>query len=175
LIVDFRDNHAGMAQEIEQAVAKKDTETALSLVHALKGITANISAVDLSEATKALETAIKDDKAELIPSMITRLGEDMADIVESAALIETAQGRARTETVVSPMERNRLRRLAVALTTSLRQNDMQSLDLAGQIVAAVADIPGRDLVLTLQKEVNRLDFRRAEKTLEQLVKSLNLP
>lgn len=175
LIVDFRNNHGEMDHEIEQALGQGDSKTALALTHALKGLAANLSAADLSDTVKELESGIRKEVPEAIPPLLGLLKQRMAEVVESAAIIEKAMG-----TLPAPAEgflrdKARLRSLLEGLRDALKQNDMRSLDLVEEIGKIVAGYPSVQGMVKLEKEVHRLDFGHAAESLERLAESLNMP
>ena len=59
LLLDFKLNYASTAINIEQAIADRDFKKAHSLVHNIKGLAGNLSAVSLQSAATDLEGLIK--------------------------------------------------------------------------------------------------------------------
>ncbi len=59
LLLDFGTNYTGVAGEIHKALDSKDLEQAHSLIHNLKGLAGNLSAIDLQAASVNLEKLVK--------------------------------------------------------------------------------------------------------------------
>jgi HPt (histidine-containing phosphotransfer) domain-containing protein len=64
LLLDFAVKYRGIAGEIRKALVEKDLAQAHSLVHNLKGLAGNLSALDLLKATIGLEKLVKGESAE---------------------------------------------------------------------------------------------------------------
>ena len=59
LLLDFGTNYTGVAGEIHEALDSKDLKQAHSLIHNLKGLAGNLSAIDLQAASVNLEKLVK--------------------------------------------------------------------------------------------------------------------
>jgi two-component system sensor histidine kinase/response regulator len=68
LLGKFRDNHADSLAQIAAAWQRGDRQTARNLTHALKGVSGNVSALDLFDAVVALEAV-----PSIVPTMLRSL------------------------------------------------------------------------------------------------------
>ena len=64
LLCRFRDSQMEACQKIEQAIMVGDWQQAVHLVHALKGVAANLGATTLQQQSEALERALRDGDRE---------------------------------------------------------------------------------------------------------------
>ena len=65
LLLEFCQSFAHAPVQIEAALTTGDTETARLLTHSIKGVAGNLGAMELFRAASELETAIRQNKAEL--------------------------------------------------------------------------------------------------------------
>ncbi|MGL1891831.1 MAG: ATP-binding protein [Spirochaetaceae bacterium] len=69
LLINFKDNYINVPKDISSAIEIDDYNTAVRMVHTIKGISANIGAISLTESSQKLEGLLKnktDFKEELI-------------------------------------------------------------------------------------------------------------
>ncbi len=64
LLIKFRDDYAGVVNEIKTQLKEEDIKTAERTAHTLKGVAGNIGAVELQKSAGALETAIREGKTD---------------------------------------------------------------------------------------------------------------
>ncbi|UCD82069.1 MAG: response regulator, partial [Desulfobacterales bacterium] len=66
----FRRNHARVADDIRNALAKNNPEAATRLAHTIKGLAGNIGAQDLHLAAIKLEESLRQDRSENMPERL---------------------------------------------------------------------------------------------------------
>ena len=86
LLLDFAANYASIADDIRQAFAAEDMNQAHSLVHNIKGLAGNLSALRLQAAATAIEGLVKQVHSEQAPEpgRMDRMFEELQNSLEEA-------------------------------------------------------------------------------------------
>lgn len=71
--------------EIKKGITEKDKDGLMRAAHTLKGLALNFRFDGMSETTRALEAALKEEKEELYPVLLAGLEKELREINEVAA------------------------------------------------------------------------------------------
>ncbi len=169
LIQQFGQTYSKAAQELRSALAQNDMQTALKLVHTIKGVSGNISAIRLYDSAVKLENALRSehisDIAELTDSFEISLKEilGLSRQQEQEALPKTGD---KTEI------RSDLAESLLKLDALLKDNDLDAEEFFDSIKADLAG-PDDDMRI-LEKNIRMLDFGKARQALRKLSESFNI-
>lgn len=91
LIRDFSRDHSGAADRIRDALGAGEEELAYRIAHTLKGVSGNLSLIDVHDISAAVETAIAGRYEEGMESLLDRLGESVAAAVDEGKRLLAAE------------------------------------------------------------------------------------
>ena len=171
LLADFSRRYAGVADEVRAALARGDSELAVRTAHTIKGVAANLSAPDVFEAARELESALRRGEGSSMEEDLARLEEAMKTVVKSVRLLpqeseapmETPQAANRP-----PLGEDEAEALLVELDTLLKRN---SLKARRQFVSFKAHYWAEALrgpMERLESSLERLDFKEARRALASI-------
>ncbi len=168
LHADFRRDYAAAADRIEAALEAGDTESAVGQAHAIKGVAANLSAIDLRDAAANLESAAR--RGEAVRDALGRFRTALSAVMAGAS--------APSEAKPSPPERDAAggdgdpaRRLA-ELAELLRRNNPKAEDLLPALLPSLENAGLQSAARTLESQLGRFDFRAAQKTVAEIAGAL---
>ena len=85
LVMFYQDHHLD-GQKLQRAIQKQDIETAKHIAHTLKGVACSVGAMDLFEATKALDIAINDDQQDDFVGLFSLLSPELNRVMKGIEL-----------------------------------------------------------------------------------------
>ena len=85
LVMFYQDHHLD-GQKLQRAIQKQDIETAKHIAHTLKGVACSVGAMDLFEATKALDIAINDDQQDDFVGLFSLLSPELSRVMKGIEL-----------------------------------------------------------------------------------------
>ncbi|NQZ28012.1 MAG: diguanylate cyclase [Colwellia sp.] len=85
LVMFYQDHHLD-GQKLQSAIQKQDIETAKHIAHTLKGVACSVGAMDLFEATKALDIAINDDQQDDFVGLFSLLSPELNRVMKGIEL-----------------------------------------------------------------------------------------
>jgi len=85
LVMFYQDHHLD-GQKLESAIQEQDIGAAKHLAHTLKGVACSVGAMDLFEATKALDIAINNNKQSEFDSLFSLLSPEISRVMAGIEL-----------------------------------------------------------------------------------------
>ena len=85
LVMFYQDHHLD-GQKLQSAIQKQDIEPAKHIAHTLKGVACSVGAMDLFEATKALDIAINDDQQDDFVGLFSLLSPELNRVMKGIEL-----------------------------------------------------------------------------------------
>jgi len=171
IITDFFKHYAQAPSEIKEYLVNGDYERAGFLLHTVKGVAGNISAVRIYEAAVKLEKAViqrdSDDYEAMISEFDTALqeGKGVLKILENYDSRLHVPGRS-----PSGSTEELLRDLAVLI----RENSLDALNIIEE-VKRCADLSSfKNEIDEITECLDRFDFEKAVKPLEKIAVSINI-
>ncbi len=171
LLAQFGDSQGKTPAHIREALAERDRETAERLAHTLKGVAANIGALDVHGASQKLESAIK-RQAPDTNELLVALENNLRVVTESTRALGSQKKE--HHTAMGSVDLEGLRPLLATLRGMLEADDAEAIDVLDKIMEQVQD---REHVLLLQKLselVEDFDFEAALEKLQLLENELNI-
>jgi len=177
LLADFRRDFSHVVEEIRQAVAQDDLETARHTAHALKGVAGNLAATAVFDAARAVEDALRRAERERLDTLVEQL-----DASLQAVLAELPAGN--HESVARPQnsspdtvgpQRPDTTHLQQALAHLDELLQTHSLDAGKAIEALREPLAEANLgppLAELEARVNKLDFKGARAALAAIAEAL---
>ena len=85
LVMFYQDHHLD-GDKLESAIQQQDIDSVKHLAHTLKGVACSVGAMDLFEATKALDIAVNEDKQEDFDSLFLQLSPQINRVMKGIEL-----------------------------------------------------------------------------------------
>ncbi|MBF0257171.1 MAG: Hpt domain-containing protein, partial [Gammaproteobacteria bacterium] len=140
-----------------RAALQRGRQEAGRLVHSLKGVAGNLGAADVYRAAQLLETACREDQADL-EGLTAQLLRELERVLQGLAGLEEQPAQPTRPLSLSPAE---LAGLMEQLRQHLAENDFRSRDLAEQLARALTTDSRADQARALQQAALDYDFERA--------------
>ncbi|MBF0226440.1 MAG: response regulator [Desulfobacterales bacterium] len=173
LLKSFEFDYSNVVNDIKNAISCNDIEYALRLVHTLKGISGNLSAKELHEASKALEKALKENLEIKYLSLINEL-EIALNRVKIAINILT-NGEANTNNIENKsLDLNIITPLFKKLYFLLQTRDIDAEECMDEIKKYWTSFHQKKELDILEKQIFEYEFEEAVETLEQIFKNFNI-
>jgi len=155
ILYKFRDSQAGALQAMREALATDDRERAVHLAHSLKGISGNIGANTLYEATNRLESAISSG-APIKSELLTDAESALMEVIEGLHAWKTkhVQQISDEPLVDASTAISRMRAL-------LQDYDGDAVEHIDELTTALAESDCTAHVLALRQHLAAYDFDAA--------------
>jgi len=85
LVMFYQDHHLD-GKKLKEAIQEQDTDTAKHIAHTLKGVACSVGAMDLFEATKALDLAINNNQQEKFDALFSLLSPELTRVMTGIEL-----------------------------------------------------------------------------------------
>jgi HPt (histidine-containing phosphotransfer) domain-containing protein len=171
LLKEFHLQYADSAGRLRALLAEGETDSARQLVHTLKGVSGNVSAMSVYADSRQIDDLLRRGE---VPErqLVEQLEADLATLGQSIASLDnpssaTGPGPAPAAAKPSLPLPERLAQLAELLSTNSWR--------AGDAFTALRnDLPETQDRLALESQLARLDFPAARQSLDRIVRSLEL-
>ncbi len=171
-LIDFHSKNLSTMSEIRQAIQARDRERVQFQVHTLKGVAGNIGAEALAATARELEEAIKQEREEKVPELLNALEQQMTELLATIAGIEkSGSSTTASETGSTDMMNDDLLKGLQELYGLVRQGKVSAVGKFNLLKPHLPDIPER---AELEKQIVGFDFKRAQKSLQQLATSIGI-
>ncbi|MCK8824054.1 MASE3 domain-containing protein [Fuchsiella alkaliacetigena] len=168
LLVKFLVNQADTVERIRQAFNKGDYQTVERLAHGLKGVAANIGAVDLQEATADLEIAVQEETEEMEEKLAV-LEEELQRVITA---IESANLQVSKQKTKEKIDSKDLLDLLYELRSLIKEYDTQAIELLEDILTKRIEEAIEESLVELEENLSKYDFERALEQINELIKKM---
>jgi CheY-like chemotaxis protein/anti-sigma regulatory factor (Ser/Thr protein kinase) len=162
LLTEFSESKKDAVKDIRQALRSGDSETALKMLHNLKGLSGNISAVCVYKMSAAIDSAIREGQIDRIPDYLENLEAAMETVFESSSYLNKLEDPASdphtgTLDVFDPKT---LRQTMYQLGAMLEKSSISALDKV-ESIQMVMPLNIEKHMHELNKFIHKLDFGAA--------------
>ena len=170
LLIRFSKDKADILEVYERTVDQKDVEKAARLLHSLKGVAANLGAMELTDKISQLEKKLRDNDIGAEHQTIHNSAkQSMGLLLEGIALLQQKYSKeSETEFSQSLPEYSTLAPFLDELKELVSENNFKSGDYIKTIEKTFKESPFKDFLLPVKEHLNRFDFLQAAKSLEEL-------
>jgi two-component system sensor histidine kinase/response regulator len=173
ILLKFRRNQAGAALEIEEALNQADFELAERLAHTAKGVSGNIGADDLHQASIGLDDALKSHDEKQARELIPVFAKELAVVVEAIAALEEEEHSEPQEAVA--FDPGQLMPVIAELKELLEDDDTAASGKLEHLAGLLRGSPSKSLLDQMGEQIGGYEFEEALDSLSELCESLNLP
>ncbi|MBF0288718.1 MAG: response regulator [SAR324 cluster bacterium] len=172
LLKTFAQNQAQAVYQIKTALSENDMELASRLSHTLKGVSGNIGAMELHEASLQLETAIKKNKSN-VPSALIDEVQDCFNQVLSSINKLSMEDQPMDTSDAKPVDLQKAIPVFKELKELLEQNNTQAEEVLDSLLQLFS---GEDLKKLKQigQALDVFQFKQARVLLQQIIAEFNL-
>jgi two-component system, sensor histidine kinase and response regulator len=168
LLQKFINGQKSTLSEIKRLINENDLGTAERLSHSLKGVSANIGAVELASAAEKLEIAIRDHQAiHILDGILAALAIPFNNLISELTLKLPLEKMPKTVSV----DASQLEKICSQLTEALKAGDAEAVEL----IDTHGDLLNSAFPTDFQKlnqDIQSYNFPTALVSLNLLVKSL---
>ncbi|MBD3266095.1 response regulator, partial [bacterium] len=167
LLEKFQSNSANAVKEIRETLADKDMHTAERLAHTLKGVSGNIGARELQEASLRLETALKEIPEDTNEALLGDVESKLHVVMQSidSLLAEKAE---RGEGEKREFDLAAIQPLLRKLKEYLEDDDTEAADCVESLRGHLAGEPAEEVLNRIAGHVGGYEFEEALDLLSQL-------
>ena len=165
-LLEFQRDHAGMAGDLERALAGADLKNALRIAHTLKGVASNLSMPTLESAAKAAEQELG-QRGALAPASLEALRVALAAVAASCATLGPA-----TAPSFPRLSRPQLDAALAELRRLTGSNDFSAQALLQRCEASLQESAGAPAVQALAGALAAFDFAAARTALDDIARRL---
>jgi two-component system, sensor histidine kinase and response regulator len=173
LLLMFQANYTGVVREMRVALAQDDLGLARRLAHTLKGVSANISAVDLSAAAKTLEANFAEDQLVDREAQLAETERQLA--IAISAITSLAQLEKTVEPPTGPAKDVSILSLLNNLAHLLSDSDAEALHSITALMQQTHAHDLRDELGVLEQMIRRFEFENALQGLQDLAQKRGFP
>jgi two-component system, sensor histidine kinase and response regulator len=175
LLISFYKKNAHLQQELEKQIQQQNYSAATQLVHAVKGVSGNLSAKDLSAAAKQLELSLKQHPTPDLSSSIEQFSTALTVVLDALASITVDTQPPRHEKQENhPLNLQTITDAMKELSKLLDEFNMDAEESYQVLQQQLMQAEYKDTLISLENAINDLDFELAAKTLNELANTLKI-
>jgi polar amino acid transport system substrate-binding protein len=171
LIQEFLTSHIQDNLFLRQYLKDSETDRAIRLVHTLEGVSGNIGAHTLSEASKHLHAAIQKGELTDIAGMTSTFNQAFDELIETLKnYMESLESSRIFQSIASTEQTEALEidTLLHALDEMLEEGDPEAKTHILKISSQITEPESQPILDQLKTQINDYDFDLARKTLAEL-------
>jgi len=174
LLKDFHRDYKNAASDLRDVLNKQDLATAKLLAHSLKGVAANLSALQLQSAVQDLEKALKPDKLENTTNLLENVELALVQLLEFiSTLIEEPEPYEIKETSPkTPLDVSAITPLLVELAKLLKMGNTRAEITLQSLKAEIKGSKFTDELNQMETCMDRFDFNGAQVHLNAIANAL---
>ncbi len=171
LLARFQDNQTNIIEDIKSGLEKKDLELVQRLVHTIKGVSGNIGAMELHEASLELENNLKTEGGSGINNSIEDLQNKLNQVFSAISEINSVSIESPEETLPSmgsPIDGAKIAPLLEELDELIDDHDIDAVDIVEQLHELILDPKLKNTLTEMSKNVENYKFTEAAEALSDL-------
>jgi PAS domain S-box-containing protein len=172
--------HQGSMTELREMIRENDTETALRLVHTLKGVAGTIGAGRLHSTASDLESALGHGGGNEIAPLLMDLTEEVERVMDSLDSYlqdrsSVSSGSVDDDARGSQLPREQLARMFGELGTLIDEGDPNASALAGRLEASLDSSAAIEEIRKMGEQLDEYEFEAAREIYNRLANLLTEP
>jgi CheY-like chemotaxis protein len=172
LLFKFHDNNINLIAQIKEAFKKGNEETALRLVHTVKGVSGNIGAMDLNLTTVELERKLKEKDYNSLNGIIDDYAQSLNPVLHSIAEYKNSQNslnqEANKDDIGTELNEKLFDKLCSKLTASLEENNTEAFEIIEEFLKLSGLGNSRKQFAEIENLVKNYNFERALEVLIEI-------
>ena len=175
LLHAFHSDNQQVVLRIKEALQQNDFETAQKIVHAIKGVSGNLSANRLFEAAKKLEQELKQDTQINLELQLGQFEASLDEVMESLrTLIEIECQKEKDQSGASSIDRESIAATMKTLSSLLADFNMKAEESFQILQKQMVQDEYKEERGRLEQAITNLEFDTASKILKSLADKLKI-
>jgi CheY-like chemotaxis protein/HPt (histidine-containing phosphotransfer) domain-containing protein len=173
IIIDFCDEYADSGQKLKELITTGDRDQALRLAHTIKGVSGNISALELQQASQEVELVIKQDRMPDLDPLFDLFNSALEKVLISGSLLremETKTGDVDGKALSTEEIGQRL----AQISNLLLNNDLTSEEMFNKFKPSLLKLVSKNQINTLQDHIRNFNFEKACMALNDIAQELKI-
>jgi len=175
LLLKFYNNNINLIEQLKKSYKTNNSENALKLIHTIKGVSGNIGAIELFEATKEIETTLKNNSNNNIETLLDKYSivlnnvlNDIHGYKQTLNDVQTINNNNNNKLI----DNNKIKQLLKELIALIKDNDMDT-ELKLKEIKTLNGINKYNIEISdIEKAFNDYDFDGALICANKLLKHL---
>ncbi|MBF0317333.1 MAG: response regulator [Nitrospirae bacterium] len=179
IVADFKNANTHIVNDIGAALQGSDYKSAREMVHSLKGMAGNISAMALFDVVRTLEDLLIQEATTEVPGCLARMARELETVFESASCLATltmepAKVDAKPEIKAdASVDVSGLGAIVAQLDMLLGRNSLQVKMYFAKHRSSLISVSNETEIDKLGACINKLDFKGALLIVRELATSLS--
>jgi two-component system sensor histidine kinase/response regulator len=165
IILDFCKDYAAVATEMRTLIAQDHKDQALRLAHTIKGVSGNIAALELQQASLELEKALRQESVPDLNPLLVKFDMALAEVLCAGQQVRQNVENQPSGAATGSFEPDR--HLA-ALSDLLQNNDLASEETFATLKPVLLNRVPPEWIHELEERVRQFDFEKALPVLEKI-------
>lgn len=177
LLLAFARDFSQASEKIRVALNRQqqsDRQFAKNLIHMIKGMAGNLSAIKLFDASKALETAIKEERQALWPELLHDFETQLTQILASIATLPEEKEAKTTSMEDDPLDLDAIRPLVMEMIALSEAGSLQALTCLAKLQPLLKGSKACHELSKLEASLDRIDFIEAQSALKVIRDTLGV-
>lgn len=173
LLFDFGTRYGEFGDEIRREMTRGDLETAVRMVHTLKGIAGNLSADQVQEDARALEAALHEHRLDDCGPLLSALQSSLQ--IVAAAIANLKESEPEENGAVVEADLTIVEATLRELSDLMADDSPAAVKHFGKLKKQLGGRPGLEAELqALERQVSDFEFEQALPSLEKLATKLGI-
>jgi signal transduction histidine kinase/CheY-like chemotaxis protein len=173
VVVGFHNSYGDAAERLDRLFAEGQTAEVERLAHTLKGLAATLGAKALTEASAALEEAMRRGDGPAAGQWIDEVKVRLAHALTAAAQVATVAGTQAPATTAAPLDHAAVQAGIAELRARLAKNSPKARQALATLSGVLAGHGADTLIAAVGAALERFDFRAADAALTALSEHLS--
>ena len=177
LLLEFNRNNIDVLNVILNAIKQNNYDDVRHIVHTLKGMAGNLSAIELFAAAKNLEKAIVDDDRAQCVHLLVNLEKTLDEVftsIQTLVKVDVVVNTGTDDTDNSVLNKARLTPLLRTFDSFLAANDMDASQQLEHLQKAIGNKQFQEELAHIEACVDSLDFKAARIPLLEIANAINI-
>ncbi|MBF0446908.1 MAG: response regulator [Magnetococcales bacterium] len=169
LLKQFIQSNTDTIENICQQLEKGNTQSAIFLVHSLKGAAGHLGAAQLHKAASKLEASLRADRYNYSNDFCLQLKSQLDRVFHDAKIYCASETQQDSPSPLSlPAEKSALTDLFQKISTSLENNNLQAIGQVESLKQYFREAPYQSTMNALSASIDTLDFELSQLHLMEL-------
>jgi two-component system, sensor histidine kinase and response regulator len=179
LLKEFYDNYSDAPDKLRSMIDDNNTDELKAFLHQIKGVAGNLSAVDLLAVTRDFESAVKNDHQNEYAGFLEKFTLVYEQAMKSLSGLTVAfesldSNLCEKNSRTGKANRVEIQNIIHKLRDMLQAKDMDAEDYVASVNLDPTELKIADEWEQLKKQINNLDFKSANESLDNIEASLNI-
>ena len=184
VVISFVNDFYNAPEDIQKFVNKGNYKEASRIAHTMKGLVKTFAVKNVIDDTVALEDAVKGEKSDLIPVLLSQLRSSLQPVFESANLlieIEEVENKGSSASASNQLGKNQselsedqVKEILINLIGYIDNNDFLAVDYLNENKMLFDQVKYKETLEEINTQLNKFDFAAAKEQLLSIAKEYGI-